>query len=70
MSPVRSVRVEKYCPAAKLLNSHLCKNVISGPTFLGLCEAIHPDLVHSHEMYLSGGDECCTLIFEMKQMKP
>lgn len=66
MAPRRSVRIEKYCPYAKYLNPHLCRDVISGPAFRGLCEAIHPDLAHSHAMYLSGGDENCTLIFEMK----
>jgi hypothetical protein len=66
MTPQKSMRVEKYCPFARLLSPGTCKELISGPAFRGLCEAINPNLVHSHTTYLSGGEDCCDLCFEMK----
>ena len=66
MTPHRSMRVEKYCPFARHLSPDTCKNLISGPAFRGLCEAINPNLVHTHTKYLSGGDDCCDLAFELK----
>lgn len=67
MSPQRSVRLEKHCPYARFLKPEICKDLVSGPAFRGLCEAIHPDLVHVHTRYLSAGDDCCDLTFEMKR---
>ena len=67
MTPQRSVRIERHCPFSKILSPDKCKNWISGPAFKGLCEAIDPDLVHSHTTYLSAGDDGCDLTFEMKQ---
>lgn len=66
MTPGRSERVERHCPYAGILSPARCRDLISGPAFRGLCEALHPDLVHTHENYLSGGDDSCNLIFEMK----
>jgi len=66
MTPQRSVRVEKHCPFAKRFSPDTCKDLISGPAFRGLCEAINPNLVHTHTKYLSGGDDCCDLSFELK----
>jgi hypothetical protein len=66
MTPDRSMRVEKYCPFARHFSPDTCKNLISGPAFRGLCEAINPNLVHTHTQYLSGGDDCCDLAFELK----
>ena len=66
MTPQRSIRVEKHCPFAGLLSPAKCKNLISGPAFKGLCEAIHPNLIHIHTKYLSGGDDCCDLAFELR----
>jgi hypothetical protein len=66
MSPQRSVRVEKHCPYSRFLNPQICRDLVSGPAFGGLCEAIHPGLVHSHTTYLSGTDKSCDLTFEMK----
>lgn len=66
MTPQRSERVERHCPYARLLSPARCRDLISGPAFRGLCEAIHPDLVHTHRNYLSGGDDSCNLIFEMR----
>jgi len=45
MTPQKSMRVEKYCPFAGLLSPGTCKELISGPAFRGLCEAINPNLV-------------------------
>ena len=67
MSPHRSVRVERHCPFARLLSPSQCRDLISGPAFKGLCEAINPELVHIHTNYLSGGDDTCDLAFELKQ---
>ena len=67
MTPQKSMRVEKHCPFAKFMSPDKCKNLISGPAFTGLCEAIHPDLIHIHTKYLSDGDDCCDLAFEMKE---
>ncbi len=66
MTPQRSMRIEKYCPFAKHFSPDTCKDLISGPAFRGLCEAINPNLVHAHTKYLSGGDDCCDLTFELK----
>ena len=66
MTPQRSKRIERHCPFAKLLSPAQCKDLISGPAFRGLCEAIHPDLVHSHTTYLSAGDDACDLAFELR----
>jgi len=66
MTPERSLRREKYCPAMKFLSPETCKNIVSGPVFLGVCEAINPNLAHVHTKYLSGGDECCDLTFELR----
>ena len=66
LTPERSMRVEKYCPFAKRFSPETCKDLVSGPAFRGLCEAINPNLVHSHTNYLSGGDDCCDLCFELK----
>ena len=68
MTPQKSMRVEKYCPFAKRFSPDTCKHLISGPAFRGLCEAINPNLVHSHTKYLSGGEDCCDLCFELKEM--
>lgn len=65
MSPRRSVRVEKHCPFSGLFPRDTCKNLISGPAFQGLCEAINPELIHTHTKYLSGGDDQCDLTFEL-----
>ncbi len=70
MTPERSKRVERHCPFAKLLSPAQCKHLISGPAFRGLCEAIHPDLVHRHTTYLSAGDEACDLGFELEPSAP
>jgi hypothetical protein len=67
MTPHRSVRIERYCPYAQSLSRERCRDIFSGPAFRGLCEAINPDLAHKHTSYLSGGDECCDIIFEMRQ---
>lgn len=67
LTPRRSVRIEKHCPFAGLLSPDKCRDLISGPAFRGLCEAIHPNLIHSHTKYLSGGDDVCDLIFELKE---
>lgn len=67
MTPLRSERVERHCPYARLFSPEWCRDLISGPAFRGLCEAIHPDLVHTHTNYLSAGDDSCNLTFEMKQ---
>jgi hypothetical protein len=67
MSPQRSERVERHCPFARILSPAQCKDLISGPAFRGLCEAIHPDLVHTHTTYLSAGEEACDLCFELKR---
>lgn len=67
MTRERSVRIEKHCPFAKLLSRDTCRDLISGPAFNGLCEAIHPNLVHTHTKYLSGGDDMCNLTFELKE---
>jgi len=68
MTPQKSMRVEKYCPFAKRFSPETCRDLISGPAFRGLCEAINPKLVHSHTTYLSAGDDCCDLCFELKAM--
>lgn len=65
MTPQKSMRVEKYCPFAKHFSPDTCKDLISGPAFRGLCEAINPNLVHTHTKYLSGGEDCCDLCFEL-----
>ena len=67
MTPQRSKRVEKHCPFARFLSPAKCKDLISGPAFKGLCEAIHPNLIHMHTNYLSGGDDCCELAFELRE---
>lgn len=67
MTPRRSVRIEKHCPFARFLSPDTCRELISGPAFKGLCEAIHPNLVHLHTKYLSGGDDCCDLTFEIRE---
>lgn len=67
ITPRRSVRVERHCPFASFLSPRLCRDIISGPAFRGLCEAIHPDLIHIHTNYLSGGDDSCDLSFELKE---
>ena len=67
MTPERSVRIERHCPFARFLSRDTCRELISGPAFDGLCEAIHPNLVHSHAKYLSGGDEMCDLTFELRE---
>jgi hypothetical protein len=66
MTPQKSMRVERHCPFARFLSPETCKNLISGPAFKGLCEAIHPAMMHTHTSYLSGGDDCCDLAFEVK----
>ena len=66
MTPQRSKRIEKYCPFARHFSPDTCKDLISGPAFRGLCEAINPNLVHTHTKYLSAGDDCCDLAFELK----
>jgi hypothetical protein len=66
MTLQRSMRIEKHCPFARHLSPDTCKDLLSGPAFRGLCEAIHPNLVHTHTKYLSGGDDCCDLAFELK----
>ena len=66
MTPERSVRVEEHCPFARFLTPETCRNIISGPAFKGVCEAIHPHLTHAHATYLSGGDDCCDLVFERR----
>jgi hypothetical protein len=67
MTPERCTRREIYCPGAKFLTPEFCRDVLSGPAFRGLCEAINPDLEHIHTTYLSGGDDVCELIFELNQ---
>jgi hypothetical protein len=67
MTPQRSERVEKHCPFARLFSPAQCRDLISGPAFRGLCEAIHPKLVHTHTTYLSGGDAACDLGFELRE---
>ena len=67
LTPHRSVRIEKHCPGARSLSRETCRDVISGPAFRGLCEAINPKLVHKHTRYLSGGDECCDIVFELEE---
>ncbi|RJP69899.1 MAG: hypothetical protein C4532_10215 [Candidatus Abyssobacteria bacterium SURF_17] len=67
MTPQRSVRIEKHCPFARFLSPDKCRDLISGPAFRGLCEAIHPNLIHTHTEYLSGGDDMCDLVFELKE---
>lgn len=66
MTVTKSVRMERHCPYARFLKPEICRDLVSGPAFQGLCEAIHPDLVHLHTKYLSGGDEYCDLTFELK----
>jgi hypothetical protein len=66
MEPERSVRVEEHCPFSRFLAPEICRNIISGPAFEGVCEAIHPDLTHAHGSYLSGGEDCCDLVFEQR----
>jgi hypothetical protein len=67
MTATRSVRTERHCPYARFLKPEICRDLVSGPAFQGLCEAIHPDLVHLHTKYLSGGDDCCDITFELKR---
>jgi len=67
MTPERSVRIERHCPYARWLSRDKCRELISGPAFTGLCEAIHPNLIHTHTKYLSGGDDMCDLTFELKE---
>ncbi|MEW6553732.1 MAG: hypothetical protein AB1384_05550 [Actinomycetota bacterium] len=67
MTTHRCVRRESHCPAAGFLNKGFCRDILSGPAFRGLCEAINPDLEHIHTSYLSGGDDVCELIFEMRR---
>lgn len=67
MTPRRSERVEKHCPYARFLSPARCRDLISGPAFRGLCEAIHPNLVHTHTTYLSGGEDACDLAFEWRE---
>lgn len=66
MAPGRSVRVESHCPFARFLSRERCRDIISGPAFTGLCEAINPSLVHTHTTYLSAGDDACDLVFELR----
>jgi hypothetical protein len=66
MSSERAVRVETHCPAARLLTREFCRDVISCPAFSAIGKAINADLVHTHETFLSGGDDTCTLIFEVR----
>lgn len=70
MTPERSKRVERHCPFSGILSPAQCRDLISGPAFRGLCEAIHPNLVHTHTTYLSGGDAVCDLGFEMREEPP
>ncbi len=67
MTPRRSVRIEKHCPAAKYLTRKFCRDTLSFPTFCALSRAINPKLVHTHESFLSGGDDTCELVFELKE---
>ncbi|MBN2027174.1 MAG: hypothetical protein JW854_10500 [Actinobacteria bacterium] len=67
MTSHRCVRRESHCPAAGFLTQGFCRDILSGPAFRGLCEAINPDLEHIHTTYLSGGDDVCELIFEMRR---
>lgn len=67
MTPERSKRVERHCPFARILSPAQCRDLISGPAFRGLCEAIHPNLVHIHTTYLSAGDDDCDLAFELRE---
>ncbi|MDY6795449.1 MAG: hypothetical protein SWK76_09265 [Actinomycetota bacterium] len=66
MSPHRCVREERCSPGARFLSPGFCRDSVSGPAFQGLCKAINPDLVHSHTTCLSGGDDTCELIFELR----
>jgi hypothetical protein len=64
MTPQRCVRLESRCPLSGVFSRHFCQCVLSYPTFTAIGTAIHPDLIHRHETYLSAGDEGCTLVFE------
>lgn len=66
MTPERAVRVETACPAAKYVDQDFCQNTMSCPAFTAVAQTINPDLIHRHDLYLSGGDDSCTMIFEMK----
>jgi hypothetical protein len=66
MTPKKCMRVEKHCPFARYFSPGACRDLISGPAFRGLCEAINPNLVHTHTKYLSRGEDCCDLTFELK----
>jgi hypothetical protein len=67
MTPGRCARRESYCPGAKFLTPGFCRDILSGPAFRGLCEAVNPELEHIHTTYLSGGDDVCELIFELNK---
>ena len=67
MTPKRSVRVESHCPSAKLFSQKFCEETLSVPSFSEISKAINPNIVHTHETFLSGGDCSCKLVFELKE---
>lgn len=67
MSPERSVRIEHYCPLQKNVTKEFCSSVLSYPTFCAICHELNPKIEHQHTDYLSGGDDVCRLVFELKK---
>ncbi|MCX7710980.1 MAG: hypothetical protein N2484_14170 [Clostridia bacterium] len=67
MTPERAVRIESYCPAYNKFSKEFCSEVMSYPVFCSICRVLNPRITHTHETYLSGGDDTCKLVFELEK---
>ena len=66
--PERSVRRKWRCLFQNLWDFEMYKKV-SPPMLDYLCKALNPKLVAHNPKYMTRGDECCEVIFELKEEK-
>ena len=64
--PQRAVREERICPFTKIWDAEWCY-LASGAAMEGICDAVNPKLVCRQEKLLTKGDDCCRMVFEMKE---
>jgi hypothetical protein len=66
-TPSRAVRIERACPCSDVWDYEFCSKVTSVPAIEGMCAAINPKIKFSHPKFINRGDDCCELVFELKE---
>jgi hypothetical protein len=64
-SEKRAVIKERVCPCSNTLPNEWCKAVSQGGMDL-ICAELNPKLTSYHVSYMTAGDSCCEIVFELK----